>query len=222
MIKADIENFEAVIFDMDGVLIDSEPLWKIAMEDVFHEIGFNLTRKDFQKTVGLRIDEVIRFWFDYKQYVGETWEATEQKIVQRMVQLIQENGDPLPGVLDTLEFLKSRKMKIGLATSSYTILIETVLNELGVAAAFDYTYSAEHEEFGKPHPAVYLHVANKLNVSPKKCLVIEDSLNGIISGKAARMTVVCIPEKTHHPEPKLMVADAQFETMEELLNFWKK
>lgn len=222
MIKADIENFEAVIFDMDGVLIDSEPLWKIAMEDVFHEIGFNLTRKDFQKTVGLRIDEVIRFWFDYKQYVGETWETTEQKIVQRMVQLIQENGDPLPGVLDTLEFLKSRKMKIGLATSSYTILIETVLNELGVAAAFDYTYSAEHEEFGKPHPAVYLHVANKLNVSPMKCLVIEDSLNGIISGKAARMTVVCIPEKTHHPEPKLMVADAQFETMEELLNFWKK
>lgn len=222
MIKAGIENFEAVIFDMDGVLIDSEPLWKIAMEDVFHEIGFNLTRKDFQKTVGLRIDEVIRFWFDYKQYVGETWEATEQKIVQRMVQLIQENGDPLPGVLDTLEFLKSRKMKIGLATSSYTILIETVLNELGVAATFDYTYSAEHEEFGKPHPAVYLHVANKLNVSPMKCLVIEDSLNGIISGKAARMTVVCIPEKTHHPEPKLMVADAQFETMEELLNFWKK
>lgn len=222
MIKADIENFEAVIFDMDGVLIDSEPLWKIAMEDVFHEIGFNLTRKDFQKTVGLRIDEVIRFWFDYKQYVGETWEATEQKIVQRMVQLIQENRDPLPGVLDTLEFLKSQNKKIGLATSSYTILIETVLNELGVAAAFDYTYSAEHEEFGKPHPAVYLHVANKLNVSPMKCLVIEDSLNGIISGKAARMTVVCIPEKTHHPEPKLMVADAQFETMEELLNFWKK
>lgn len=74
-------------------------------------------------------------------------------------------------------------------------------------------HSAEHEAFGKPHPAVYLTVANELNVAPEKCLVIEDSLNGIISGKAAKMKVVCIPEKTHFPEPKLSLADFQFDDL---------
>ncbi|HNR86239.1 MAG TPA: HAD-IA family hydrolase [Taishania sp.] len=76
--------------------------------------------------------------------------------------------------------------------------------------------SSKHEKYGKPHPAVYLTVAEKLGVNPKSCLVIEDSLSGIIAGKAAKMTVVCIPEKTHHPEPKLIIADHQFESMEDL------
>ena len=130
-----------------------------------------------------------------------------------MVELLNENGNPLVGVIDTLKFLKTNNLKIGLATSSYEILIDTVLAALGIRSYFDFTHSAENEAYGKPHPAVYLTVANKLNVHPTKCLVIEDSLNGIISGKAARMKVVCIPEKSHSPEPKLMIADFQFDDM---------
>ncbi|MDX2359482.1 MAG: hexitol phosphatase HxpB [Crocinitomicaceae bacterium] len=213
----DLKAYEAVIFDMDGVLIDSEPLWKIAMEEVFHEVGCNLTRKDFQKTVGLRIDEVIRFWHQEIGWDSHTPEEVEKKIVQRMVELIKENGDPLPGVIDTIQYLKENKIKIGLATSSYTVLIDAVLEVLSLTDQFDFTHSAENEAFGKPHPAVYLTVANTLKTDPRKCLVIEDSLNGIISGKAARMKVVCIPEKTHHPEPKLNLADFAFEDMKEML-----
>lgn len=215
--EINIEDFEAVIFDMDGVLIDSEPLWKIAMEDVFKSVGCNLTRKDFQKTVGLRIDEVIRYWYSFSPWENATTDDVERRIIERMVELLTQNGKPLLGVIPTLEFLKSKGLKIGLATSSYTILINTVLDVLQIRHYFDFTHSAENEDYGKPHPAVYLTVARFLGVDSTKCLVIEDSLNGIISGKAARMKVVCIPEKTHSPEPKLIVADFHFEDMQKML-----
>jgi mannitol-1-/sugar-/sorbitol-6-/2-deoxyglucose-6-phosphatase len=213
-----IEEFEAVIFDMDGVLIDSEPLWKIAMEEVFHSVGCPLTREDFQHTVGLRIDEVISYWYNHVGWENCSEKEVEERIINRMIELIHQNGDPLPGVINTIGFLKERNIKIGLATSSYSVLIKAVLETLSIEEKFDFVHSAENEKFGKPHPAVYLTVAEHLNVSPLKCLVIEDSLNGIISGRAARMKVVCIPEKTHNPEPKLSVADYTFETMSHLLN----
>ncbi|MDA9275272.1 hexitol phosphatase HxpB [Crocinitomicaceae bacterium] len=211
MIK--VQDFEAVIFDMDGVLIDSEPLWKIAMEEAFHSVGCMITKKDFQKTVGLRIDEVVEYWHKHSGWKDLSVKEVEDLIIQKMVRLIKENGDPLVGVLDTISFLKSQGLKVGLATSSYNILIDTVLDALGIRDAFDVVNSAEDEEFGKPHPAVYLTVANKLKVDPIKCLVIEDSLNGVIAGMAAKMNVVCIPEKTHNPERKLQLAHYLFEDM---------
>jgi sugar-phosphatase len=212
-----INDFKAVIFDMDGVLIDSEPLWKIAMEAVFSELGSTLQKSDFQKTVGLRIDEVIHFWNLHESWGIENEEAIQEKIISKMEELIAANAQPLTGVIETLTFLKSKGLKIGLATSSSSRLIRIVLKELIIADFFDFTHSAETEDYGKPHPAVYLTVAQKLGVAPTKCLVIEDSLNGVISGLAAKMKVVCIPEKTHFPNPKLALADFNFETMNEML-----
>lgn len=217
-----LSQFEAVIYDMDGVLTDSEPIWKIAMEQVFSEIGCHLTREDFQKTVGLRIDEVCEYWYSVVKWDVYSPKDVETKIVQRMVELLSSDATPLPGVIESLEFFKSNGLKIGLATSSYTILIETILTKINAKNYFDFLHSAENEKYGKPNPAVYLTCAEKLGVQPQKCLVIEDSLNGVISGKAARMTVVCIPEKTHHPEPKLILADYQFESLNELISHLKK
>jgi sugar-phosphatase len=212
-----LSQYEAVIFDMDGVLIDSEPLWKIAMEEVFHSLGSKLTKADFQKTVGLRIDEVVHFWNHHENWGVDNEKDVEEAIIVKMIELISANAAPLSGVMDTLMFLKDSGLKIGLGTSSSSRLIQVVLSELQIEHFFDFTHSAETEAFGKPHPAVYLSVAQQLSVSPNKCLVIEDSFNGVIAGLAAKMKVVCIPEKTHFPNPRLSVADFHFDTMNAFL-----
>jgi HAD superfamily hydrolase (TIGR01509 family) len=212
-----LSDYDAIIFDMDGVLTDSEPLWKIAMEKAFASSGSRLTKKDFQQTVGLRIDEVVAHWAKHENWTISPTEI-EQVIMHNMCELIRDHAIALPGVIKTLEYLKSRQIKIGLATSSYEQLIEAVLKKLGIKHHFNFTHSAEHEEFGKPHPAVYLTTAKQLKVNPTRCLVIEDSFNGIISAKAARMHVVCIPEKTHEPDPRLKIADFEYETMEVMLS----
>jgi HAD superfamily hydrolase (TIGR01509 family) len=210
-------DFEAVIFDMDGVIIDSEPLWKIAMEEVFSGLGSRLKKEDFQKTVGLRIDEVIHYWNIKEQWGIRDESEVEEAIIIKMERLIAAKPAALEGVIDTLNYLKLWNIPVGLATSSSSRLIKVVLDKLAIKHLFNFVHSAEMEQYGKPHPAVYLTVAKKLAVLPEKCLVIEDSLNGIISAKAAKMTAVCIPEKTHHIEPKLILADYQFESMTDFL-----
>jgi sugar-phosphatase len=120
-------------------------------------------------------------------------------------------------VLEALQFFTAKGLKIGLATSSYSRLIDCVLNTLNIRHYFTYTHSAEHEQYGKPHPAVYLHVAEVLQLNPQECLVVEDSFTGVIAGKAARMFVVCIPEKSHHPDNRLIAADRMFDNLNELV-----
>lgn len=217
----DLGQYDAVIYDMDGVLTDSEPLWKIAMEEGFASVGCNLTRKDFQKTVGLRIDEVILYWYNVAPWKHVSPEEVEVRIITRLIELLKERAQPLTGVIESLEYFSSMGKQIGLATSSYDVLINTILDSLGIRPFFDAVHSAEHEQYGKPHPAVYLTTAGQLDVLPQRCLVVEDSLNGIISAKAARMTVICVPEKTHSPEPKLMLADGQFDNLLKVVDYFK-
>jgi len=176
-----------------------------------------LKKEDFQKTVGLRIDEVVHFWNHHENWGISNESEIEEAIIVKMIELISKNAQPLSGVIETLNFLKNKGLKIGLATSSSSRLIKVVLAELDIARFFDFVHSAENEAYGKPHPAVYIKVAEKLNVSPTKCLVIEDSFNGVIAGLAAKMKVVCIPEKTHFPNQRLAVADFHFETMNDFL-----
>ena len=215
--QPNIAHFEAVIYDMDGVLIDSEPLWKIAMETVFGRYWSTLDKQDFQKTVGLRIDEVIHFWNLHEGWGLKDEKQVEQEIISTLIALIKEQPQELKGVSESLAFFKSKGLKIGLATSSSELLIKTVLSALELTSYFDFTYSAEHEAYGKPHPGVYLKVAQELHVKAQACLVIEDSWNGVLAGLAARMKVCCIPEKTHHPHPNLVVADYHFNDLTELV-----
>lgn len=216
-----LSDFKAVIFDMDGVLIDSEPLWKIAMESVFGRYGSTLKPQDFQKTVGLRIDEVIAFWNAYENWGLSDLKSVETQIIEELIALIRANPTPLTGVLETLDFLKKQKIKIGLATSSAQKLIDTVLSALEIEHFFDFVYSAEFEPYGKPHPGVYIKVAQELVVAPQDCLVIEDSFNGVVAGLAAKMKVCCIPEKTHFPNPRLSVADFHCTDLLQLLSTWR-
>lgn len=219
--ELNLNGIEAVIFDMDGVLIDSEPVWKIAMEEIFLSVGCSLTKEDFALTTGLRLDEVIAFWYKFSPWEGAGPEEVTNRIIFRMVELLSKDGKPLPGVVESLKYFKSKGLKIGLATSSYEVLIDCVLDTLQIREYFDITHSAEREKYGKPHPAVYLSAAEMLGVNPLNCLVIEDSINGIVAGKSARMKVVCIPEKTHDLDPAFALADYRFESLEYMLDHLK-
>lgn len=200
-------RLEAIIFDMDGVLIDSEPLWKIAEVEAFAKVGLNLTYTDCEETVGLRIDQVVQLWYDKVKWTNKSVKEVEDDIVDILIREIKEQGKALLGVEDALKKVKATGLKVGLATSSYQRIIDAVVVKLGIGHYFDCMHSAEHEVYGKPHPAVFLTCAEKLGVDPTKCLVIEDSFNGVIAAKAARMKVIAIPEKSHQNDPRLVIAD---------------
>lgn len=206
---------KAVIFDMDGVLIDSEPLWKIAEIEGFGKVGINLTRTDCEETVGLRIDEVVKLWHKKVGWQGKTIQAVTDDIVDILVREINQQGKALPGVLESLTKIRDAGYKIGLATSSYQRIIHAVLNKLNIEKYFDEVHSAEFEIFGKPHPAVFLTTAEKLHTHPTDCLVIEDSFNGVIAAKAARMKVIAVPEKTHRFDERLRISDGVLGSLEE-------
>ncbi|UKN00104.1 hexitol phosphatase HxpB [Paracrocinitomix mangrovi] len=216
---------KAVIFDMDGVLIDSEPLWKIAEIEGFGRVGLDLTHTDCEETVGLRIDEVVKMWHNKVGWEGRSLQEVEEDIVAVLIREIKAQGRALDGVYESLEAIQSKGLKIGLATSSANRILEVVLDKLEIAGFFHSVHSAENESHGKPHPAVFLSAAQKLDIHPTDCLVIEDSLNGVIAAKAARMKVVAVPEKSHQYDERLKLADLIIPSLnhldlEGLQKFW--
>lgn len=209
----------AVIFDMDGVIIDSEPLWRKAMIIGFKEFGLDFTEEDCRKTTGMRLTEVILYWQKLYPELIKNPESVHQSIIHYLINLINQEGSALPGLTELLEYLKLKGLKIGLSTSSDLILIEAVLNKLEIKHFFDEIISAQHLRYGKPHPEVYLSCAAKLEVHPMDCLVIEDSLNGIISAMAAQMHVLAFPDKEHVNNVKFQVADGVIHHLSEAKNF---
>jgi len=215
------EEIKAVLFDMDGVLIDSEPLWKIALVNVFKSLGFELEPMQFAKTVGLRIDQVVEFWRNIYPWENKSNEAVVQDILDEVCRLIREHGKPMPGALQLINELKEQNYPIALGTSSYNQVIDNVLQVLGLESAFDFVRSAQDEPYGKPHPTVYLSCAHALGVEPQNCVVIEDSHNGLLSAKAARMKTILVPEQTHMRHAYFVLADREFQNLTEVEAFFK-
>jgi mannitol-1-/sugar-/sorbitol-6-/2-deoxyglucose-6-phosphatase len=183
------------------------------MIEGFTEIGINFTDADCRVTTGMRFKEVIDFWFKKHNYSKLSNPDFENLVLDKLCQLIVTEGKAMAGVMETLTFLKGKHYKIGIATSSNIRLMETVVDTLNIRNYFDALCSAQHLEFGKPHPMVYLACAKELNVPTENCLVIEDSVNGIISGKAAQMKVLAIPEEENKHNPKFSIADYMLDSL---------
>ncbi len=206
---------EAVIFDLDGLLIDSEPLWQEAEILVFAQVNILLTTELCLKTKGLRIDEVVDYWYQQYPWNNLLKSEVEELIVAKVIELIHLKGKPLPGVDNALSLVKSKDVKIALASSSAAKIIQAALQRLDLADVFTQIYSAESEILGKPHPGVYLTTAKKLNVLPQSCLALEDSLNGVLAAKAAQMKCIAIPEVAQQDNPKFAIADTILQSLEE-------
>jgi sugar-phosphatase len=212
---------KAVIFDMDGVLIDSEPLWRRAMMKGFGEVGMPLSDEDCRKTMGLRFIEVIHYWVAHYKASHVNSLELEKQVMDILLELIETEGKLIAGIAEIIDFCKEKNIKMGLATSSSNQLMHAVLKKLGIANALTAAVSAEHLQYGKPHPQVFLSCAAFLKTEPKECVVIEDSLNGVIAGKAAQMQVVAVPEDKFQKIDKFIVADYTCENMYAVLGLFK-
>lgn len=206
-------DLNTVIFDMDGLLIDSEPLWTEAATEVFANYGKKLTPSDFASTTGLRTSEFVSWWLrDYK-FDNTELEKAAEKIVELVIKKIKLNGKAMPGAEYILDFFQQRGYKIGLATSSPMSVADTVINLLAIEKYIEVKTSAENLEYGKPHPQVYLHCAKALQSSPLQCICFEDSVNGMIAAKAARMKCVVVPIYSQQKDEKWSIADLKISSL---------
>lgn len=204
---------KAVIYDMDGLIIDSEPLWQEAEISVFKSVNINLTRADCMKVMGMRTDEVVDYWFRRFPWEGPSKTEITSEIIRELIGLIKEKGELMEGVKESLAFMKSKDIKVALASSSSYEIINTVLEKFGLMREFEVIYSAQEEEYGKPHPAVYISTAKRLNVAPVECLAIEDSLNGVLAAKAAKMKCIAVPYEGVRHDRRFVIADITLDSL---------
>jgi beta-phosphoglucomutase-like phosphatase (HAD superfamily) len=284
-----------VIFDMDGLMIDSEPLWHIAEQQTFARAGITLSEDDCNDTTGLRIDEVVAFHAERKPWgdtptrkeVAEQVRASSEvphcaalrlgvpddepflptrcscccccctsvQIVATMVELVKTQGKPMAGLEEALAFFEvsrapgcavvslslasltqeaakksrpeggwpcvharaqSHKLPLAVASSSHMVLLNAALEGLGLVGRFSHVVSAEFEPYGKPHPGVYISAAAKLGVPPDRCLALEDSVNGTLAAKAAKMVCISVPEAHNLADPRFAIADVKLTSLAEV------
>lgn len=209
-----------VLFDMDGVLIDSEKFWQQAEKEVFTSVGCPWNEEIAHQTMGQTTKAVTELWYQLYPWKGKSLEEVEQAVINRVDELIRQEGEIKTGVLDTLVFLHTQGFKIGLATNSTPSLIQTVLTRLDIAPFFQTTVSALDVAEGKPAPDVYLQAAMNVQSTPENCLVIEDSFTGATAGKRAGMTVFVVPESEFYNDPKFDLADRKLVNLNEFKEFF--
>jgi HAD superfamily hydrolase (TIGR01509 family) len=198
---------EAFVFDLDGVLLDSEQVWDEAREQLAQERGGRWHPQAQRDMMGMSSPEWSRYMHEV---IGlpEPPDEINREVVERLAAIYEEHLPVIDGARGAVERMGAR-WPLGVASSSNRELIELVLERLGVAQLFAATVSSEEVARGKPAPDVYLEAARRLNVDPKKAAAVEDSHNGILAAKAAGMCVLAIPNAHFPPEPDaLEQADA--------------
>lgn len=187
----------AVIFDLDGVLADSEHLWNEAKEALARETGATWRADAPEAMLGMSSPEWAAYLHDE---IGIPLAPTEidRRVVARMVELYHEREPVIPGAATTVRDLAAR-WPLGLASSSNREIIDLFLEVSGLADCFTATVSSEEVDRGKPSPDVYLEAARRIGVSPDECVAVEDSGNGMRSAAAAGMNVIAIPNRDYPP-----------------------
>jgi sugar-phosphatase len=204
----------AVIFDIDGLLINSEPLWNQAAAEIFRQYGIILTEEQYGITTGLRSKEFVTHWLIQHKIPSTEFDRVEEKIVNLALSLIDKDATLMPGVEHIFQFFLKRDFKIGLATSSPVKLIEWVKDKLGIRSFIHASASAQHLPYAKPHPQVYLDCAAAMHISPLACICFEDSVYGMTAAKAARMTCVVVPSAEHIKLPHWGLADLKLSSLQ--------
>ena len=193
---------QAIIFDMDGLLVDSERIWHIAEDEVFSSRGLVYTDELRAGIVGMRMDE---FMAQLRDHFGmqEPLADLTAEVNANMLRLIPSMVQPQPGAPELIEFVRRRGWPVAIASSSPMAIIDAILASQGWDEIFRLRCSADDVAQGKPAPDVYLRAAQRLGVDPERCLALEDSANGARAAVAAGMTCFAVPDRSHSQAAEL-------------------
>jgi HAD superfamily hydrolase (TIGR01509 family) len=190
---------EAVVFDLDGVLIDSEPVWEEVRRGLVAERGGHWAPDAQRRLMGMSTPEWARY-LSQDLGVGLPPDQVAAMVIDRMAARYREQLPLMPGAVEAVQRLAAR-WPLGLASSAPAVLIDTVLEAAGLRPYFQVTMSTEQVPHGKPAPDIYLAVTSRLGVEPARCAAVEDSSNGLRSAAAAGMRVLAIPHPRYPPDP---------------------
>jgi len=186
---------DAVIFDLDGVIVDSEPVWERVRREYVGEHGGAWKADSQRRLMGMSTNEWSTYLSD-ELHVDRTPKEVASDVVGRMARAYTSRVPLIPGATEAVGRL-GRRWRLGLASSSPVSLIKTALDAAGLGDAFEVVLSTEDVLAGKPAPDVYLAVAERLGVDPAHCVAIEDSSNGVRSAAAAGMAVIAVPHNAY-------------------------
>lgn len=214
-------SFDGVVFDADGTLFDTENLMYEVWVEVGEEMNFPYPGREYLDYVGLNRAAVLSLM---RERYGDGFDGAEFMVrcVARLSERIEIEGVPLkPGVREILAFLKERNIPIGLATSTHRVRTQRRLELCGLTAYFQAVTTGDEVANGKPDPEIYLTTCEKLGLDPTGCLAVEDSRNGILSARAAGMSVAMIPDMIPPSEELLTQIWNRFDSLTDLQNCFK-
>lgn len=212
-------TLRATLFDMDGLLIDSEPLWHEAEIDIVGGLGIARDLIEARPTKGLFVGEAVAHWYAEQPWTGPSQDDVAAMILNRVGDLVAAKGTLMPGALEAVALAKTYG-PVAVASSTPLALIHRNLDHFGITTLFDAILSAEFESHGKPHPAVFLAAARALEVPAPACLVFEDSAAGVIAARAGRMRVVAVPAVADRLQPAFALAEVVLDSLEQLDPRW--
>ena len=208
---------DAVVLDMDGLLIDTEPVWRTAEKEVFAELGVDLTRADLLDTTGVPVDELAAAFLS-RRPPGPTPGPSPAQVAERITDVViahvSRAGEPMPGVPEAIALFGRLGLRLAIASSSSPRLIDAVCARLNLD--IEIRCSGLDEANGKPAPDVYLTAARRLGLRPARCLAVEDSPAGVVAATSAGMTCIAVPDPLLTGDPRYRRADLILPSLTEL------
>jgi HAD superfamily hydrolase (TIGR01509 family) len=201
-------TLQAVLWDMDGTLVDTEPVWARVQIDLLTSLGATWTVEDAMRLVGSDLADAVQVWMGALPEGVISAEELADRMFGEVVRSLKEDVVLRPGALELLQALRAAGVPCALVSASYRVMIDAVLSHLG-PDLFDVVVAGDEVRNGKPHPEPYLTAAQELDVDPADCVVIEDSPGGTASGTAAGAFVVAVPQWVTIPEaPRRLVLES--------------
>jgi sugar-phosphatase len=208
---------QAMIFDMDGLLIDTGPAWHRVGDELFAALGVDISPlSDGGALMGMRLQDASALLKEYAGVGASVLADLDARVEQAMIEAVRSEVALKPGALEALDFCDDRGLAAALASGSTLPIIEAVLDRFDLTGRFRVVSSASDDGPGKPHPALFLRTAEALGLESRQCAVLEDAVSGCIAAKAAGMRVIAVPDGPAVDDPRFAIADAELRSLEEI------